>query len=53
LIADEHIAITKEIAKIKSPTLLEWAESVALPLFHNAEYTFEITEKHSFGYNPE
>lgn len=33
--------------------MVEWAEAISLPLFLNAEYTFEVFEKHSFGFNPE
>ena len=29
--------------------MVEWAEAISLPLFLNAEYTFEVFEKHSFG----
>lgn len=43
---DQQLHYIQTIAKIKSPILAEWTEPIALPLFLNVEYHFEIYEKH-------
>jgi hypothetical protein len=41
------------VGRVRSQTLIEWLEPIALPLLVSEDYRFEIFEEHQFGYNPE
>ena len=50
---EQQLITSKEHARVKNQSQVEWTDPIPLPLHYNTDYHFEIYESHQFGYNPE